>query len=247
MSRWASIAQARSALRQKPVDHILVQDGGTLVGILDVQALAGAPSDGLIATAMTPRVVSISLSASLERARSVMRETQEACLVVTWRHGLIGTLCAADLDQTSRPGASFPAKIDLQHAEADPIEEHGGLHVLLADDDLEARWFVASILRSHGYRVSEVGSGTALMKHLRLPFGRADLPDLILSDVMMPGWSGVEVLALLQQSGASIPIVLMTGFDSGVIEVAAAEFGAAGLLRKPFSATQLLDVLDGLG
>jgi DNA-binding NtrC family response regulator len=114
--------------------------------------------------------------------------------------------------------------------------------VLLAEDDRELRWLIARTLRQEGLEVVEVHDGlelldrvgVALLDNLEL-----DSIDLIVSDVHMPGWSGLEVLAGLNSAGCRTPVVLITAFGDAEIHAAARRLGAIAVLDKPFQLDDL--------
>src|SRR3984957_20722488 len=80
--------------------------------------------------------------------------------------------------------------------------------ILLVDDDQEVRTLIGSILRRHQYYVIEADSGVA-----GLEMARRHLPDLILSDIDMPGGDGASLLRDIRRDSElkSIQVVLMTG------------------------------------
>src|SRR5688572_4245944 len=85
--------------------------------------------------------------------------------------------------------------------------------VLVVDDEERARKLVAVALRRAGYEVTLASDGTEALERV----GEAT-PDLILSDVMMPGVDGLELLRRLraEPSTRSIPVILLTG--KGAVE-----------------------------
>lgn len=125
----------------------------------------------------------------------------------------------------------------------DDMGEHSGVQpkargrVLLAEDDEELRWLIASALRKDGFDVIEVENGLALLDQVGfalLDSLELDSIDLIISDIRMPGWSGLEVLAGLASAGCRTPVVLMTAFGDAETHAAAKRLGAAAVLDKPF-------------
>lgn len=75
----------------------------------------------------------------------------------------------------------------------------GGARVIVADDDAELRRLIASVLRADGHQVVEAASGTQLasvvLKHAISGQPASKLADVIISDIRMPGCSGLQVLA----------------------------------------------------
>lgn len=116
--------------------------------------------------------------------------------------------------------------------------------ILIADDDAEMRALVAEQLRDDGYEVETSHDGFALLERLReLRRHPLDLPDAIVTDVRMPGHSGLEVFAAMRRAGWTTSVVLMTGFCDSWLREQAARFGAAAVLEKPFDIEELRRVL----
>jgi DNA-binding response OmpR family regulator len=112
--------------------------------------------------------------------------------------------------------------------------------ILLAEDNDEMRLLLASVLRRDGYLVIEAKDGRELVKHLtEHGAGAACDIDLVISDVRMPGASGLDVLAGLREIDWSMPVILITAFGSADTKTRASELGAAILLDKPFELEEL--------
>jgi len=114
--------------------------------------------------------------------------------------------------------------------------------VLLADDDEELRALLAFGLRWHGFEVVEVVDGDELYAHLgACLLEGSPKPDVIVSDLRMPGVSGLEVLGSVRRV-KDIPFILMTGGHETRAEVLRS--GAAAMLEKPFDLADLLDAVN---
>jgi CheY-like chemotaxis protein len=123
-----------------------------------------------------------------------------------------------------------------------PVAKARGQRVLLAEDDKELRELIALSLRNDGFEVIEVGDGLALLDRVGnslLDMLELEAIDLIVSDVRMPGWSGLEVLAGLNSAGCHTPVVLITAFGDPEVHAAGKRLGAAAVLNKPFSLNEL--------
>jgi putative two-component system response regulator len=107
--------------------------------------------------------------------------------------------------------------------------------ILIADDDPRMRELVAGLVRDLGHEAVTVADGTAA-----LAAAAAQPPDMLLSDVAMPGLSGFEVCRRLKADPATrlIPVVLITGIGEDH-KVAGIEAGADDFLGKPFSPGEL--------
>ena len=120
--------------------------------------------------------------------------------------------------------------------------------VLLAEDDEDLRRLVAEALRAEGFFVFECRNGLALVETLvsRLEAGEPPF-ELVLSDVRMPGVTGLSVLEALSEWDElrSMPVVLITAFGDPHLHRLARRFGAVSLLEKPFEMTALMRVVRG--
>ncbi|MGK5112562.1 SpoIIE family protein phosphatase [Geodermatophilus sp. CPCC 205506] len=122
-------------------------------------------------------------------------------------------------------------------AETDPLPPGSGAgRVLVADDNADMRRYVVRLLASR-YDVRAVADGRQA-----LDAALADPPDLVVSDVMMPGLDGVELLAALRADvrTARVPVLLLSARAGEEAAVEGLAAGADDYLVKPFSAQELL-------
>ncbi len=108
--------------------------------------------------------------------------------------------------------------------------------VLVAEDQPAMRALLARTLRGAGYEVTEVGDGDALWREV----GREDEPDLVVSDIHMPGLSGLEVLARLRESDWMMPVILISAFADIATLLDANRLGVSRVLTKPFEMSDLV-------
>ncbi|HUS19975.1 MAG TPA: response regulator, partial [Terriglobales bacterium] len=110
------------------------------------------------------------------------------------------------------------------------------LTILLADDSMTAQKMGKEILVSAGYDVIAVSNGAAAAKKL------ADKPDIIILDVFMPGYTGLEICEKVRASAdiAKTPVLLTVGKMEHFDPQDSARVKADGLIIKPFEATDLL-------
>jgi len=106
--------------------------------------------------------------------------------------------------------------------------------VLVIDDDDVVRMLVVEILESAGHEVIAAEGAERALGLLE----NSDF-DLVVSDVVMPGLSGLELLEIVRQRRASLPIVLVTGAGTYDTLSQALTRGAAGLVTKPFTHADL--------
>ena len=112
--------------------------------------------------------------------------------------------------------------------------EHMKGRVLVVDDDADARAALAEALREGGYAVETAADA---FKGLgKLP---DFAPDLVLTDLKMPGMDGLELLRKLHSGGNDLPVVVTTAFADVETAVTALKEGAADYLTKPLDLTVL--------
>jgi CheY-like chemotaxis protein len=109
--------------------------------------------------------------------------------------------------------------------------------ILLAEDDPTMRELVATVLRADGYGVLEASDGAELLARIEAaiadPGRRAPPISLLVSDVRMPGMSGLDVLALLRCGHWTTPVILVTAFPEAAVRWEAMQLGATAVLEKP--------------
>ncbi len=115
------------------------------------------------------------------------------------------------------------------------------LKILLVDDDPESLQSTARILRFAEHEVTPVESGEAALLALK-----DSRPDLVVTDVRMPGMSGFEFVEAYQKIGHPIPFIVMTAFGDVKDAVWAMKMGAVDFLLKPFKRQALLESIEGL-
>lgn len=115
--------------------------------------------------------------------------------------------------------------------------------ILLADDSVTAQNMGRKILADAGYEVITVNNGSAALKKIG-----DQRPDLIVLDVYMPGYSGLEVCQRLKDVGetSQIPILLTVGKLEPFKPEEARRVRADGFIVKPFEASELLSALSKL-
>ncbi len=113
--------------------------------------------------------------------------------------------------------------------------------ILLVDDDALIRRVVTKSLVAAGFQVLAIGAA-----HEALPSARANQPDLILLDVMMPEMSGYEVCQQLRDDPqtATMPIIMLTAMDEPEAVVKGLQTGADDYITKPFNIEELVSRIE---
>lgn len=124
---------------------------------------------------------------------------------------------------------------------SDPAEPERPL-VLLADDNADMRGYVRRILTASGYRVVATGDGEEA-----LAAARNHVPDLVLSDVMMPTLDGFGLLRALRADPrtGNVPVILLSARAGEEARVEGLTAGADDYLVKPFGARELVARVGG--
>ncbi len=107
--------------------------------------------------------------------------------------------------------------------------------ILLIDDDPGVRESTGRMLRSAGYTVQEVATGEEGFE-----LAKNGGFDVVLSDMRMPGWSGIDVLRKLRDVRVDASFIIMTGFGTVESAVEAMKLGAVDFVQKPFFRDELL-------
>jgi len=130
----------------------------------------------------------------------------------------------------------------------DPLEDTTGdlerppARVLLAEDDAEMRSLLQLSLEDAGYEVTALANGVDLLHELerahrtptRPPYG------LVVSDVRMPGPTGLEILDALHGRAWLPPVILITAFGDAALHEEGRRLGAVAVLDKPFETDRLV-------
>ena len=115
--------------------------------------------------------------------------------------------------------------------------------ILVAEDELEMRKLIAWSIKRKGYEVIECGDGAVLMKHLGFmePLRQENDIDLVVSDIRMPGTTGLQVLEKAKDHENIPPIILITAYPDQETYDKAKRLGARAVLAKPFDIDDLMD------
>lgn len=159
--------------------------------------------------------------------------------IVTQSHGTIG------VDSELGQGTTFQIRWPVTERSLRPLTSPqrsapprtGRGRILFAEDDPQMRRFIHRVLKEAGFEVVEAQDGAeALSLAVNLP--RA--PDLFLSDIVMPGMSGVEFIQRVRRQYPEAPFLFMSGYTDN--ELDPNEFDIAkDLLLKPFGRDELLE------
>lgn len=135
---------------------------------------------------------------------------------------------------TADRSVSLPAEVEGEQVERASFE---GSQVLVVDDNPDLRAYVSSVLQRQGYQVRTAEQGAA-----GLEMATTYKPDLIITDLMMPGVNGLEMITRIRKDVAlqGTPIILLTAKVDDETRLEGVEQGADAYLSKPFNDRELL-------
>ncbi|MCC6382470.1 MAG: response regulator [Dehalococcoidia bacterium] len=111
--------------------------------------------------------------------------------------------------------------------------------ILVVDDDHPVRVMLTRLLQAHGYTVlqaEDVKSARAVLEE--------EWPDLVVSDIVMPGVSGIELRRELRRRFPGLPVILTSGYSAEGPAEFAARTPDTHFVQKPFRAGQLLTLIE---
>lgn len=120
-------------------------------------------------------------------------------------------------------------------SEAAPSTGQATVHII--DDEADVRHAMELLLEGAGFRTRSYSSAHAFFD------SRESGKGCVVTDLRMPDASGIEVLTRLQQSGAGLPVVVVSGHRDVALAVHAMKKGAIDFIEKPFSAERLIDAV----
>ena len=114
--------------------------------------------------------------------------------------------------------------------------------ILVIDDSDDLRTIYQQMLSAAGYEVSVAAGGREGISHFR-----AQMPDLVITDLFMPDLDGFQTITRLVEEFPAVKIIAMSGHDqaSSMLQIAQG-FGARETLLKPFRVDKLLRTVEGV-
>jgi DNA-binding NarL/FixJ family response regulator len=120
--------------------------------------------------------------------------------------------------------------------------------IILVDDEEAIRKAVGQLLSDEGYQVTACADGPTTLEVLLAQRQRSKKPDVIVSDIRMPGMDGLELLRLIRadESLVEVPVILLTAKGQSQDRIEGYNAGADGYLSKPFDPLELVAMVDGV-
>ncbi len=139
------------------------------------------------------------------------------------------------------PAANVPEEPPVAPPSAGKMRRGSGARILLIEDEPGPRLIAARVLREHGYEVVEAGDAA----EARRTFDDDPAIALVLSDVVLPDGNGVELVLAFREARRALPVVLMSGYADERARWPDIRDRSLAFLQKPFSISELLDVVAG--
>ena len=108
------------------------------------------------------------------------------------------------------------------------------MKILVAEDEMIMLKTIEHRLKKDGHTVITSQDGREALQKIE-----EYSPDLILTDIMMPFVSGLEIIAAVKKAGRNIPIIVLSAMGQENVVLEAFELGAADYITKPFSPNEL--------
>jgi FixJ family two-component response regulator len=137
-------------------------------------------------------------------------------------------------ERLSAAGNSWPQRLHIEDQQL-----RTGPTISIVDDDESMRCAVKSLVTSLGFDVCTFASAEEFLQS-----SRVDDTDCLITDLQMPGLSGIELQKSLLAQDRHIPIIFMTAFPEERMLTRAMDAGALGFLSKPFETQTLITLID---
>ena len=150
---------------------------------------------------------------------------------------LLSPLANSGLPDSNQQTMAQPLSLESLPDPTGTSEERPDAHILIVDDNPDLRGYVGSILQRAGYQISTARNGLEGLQRVQ-----EQRPNLILTDLMMPQMSGLEMIQHIRQLEVAkgTPIILVTAKADEDTRIEGTEKGADAYLSKPFNHRELL-------
>lgn len=108
------------------------------------------------------------------------------------------------------------------------------MKILIAEDEAIMQKTIALRLRKDGHEVITTDNGREALNYIE-----HNTPDLVITDIMMPYASGLEIVGTVKQMGRKIPIIVLSSMGQENVVLEAFNLGADDFISKPFSPNEL--------
>lgn len=117
--------------------------------------------------------------------------------------------------------------------------QRDSIRLYLVDDDLMVLRSLCALMTAHGFNPVPFGSAEAFLDNFN-----PQVPGCLLLDIKMPGMDGLQLQARLNELGATLPVIILTGHGDVPAAVQAMKLGAHDFIEKPVKVDSLLRAID---
>jgi CheY-like chemotaxis protein len=110
---------------------------------------------------------------------------------------------------------------------------------MVVDDDPDSREALAGLLDQSGFLVEVVGDAASALIRLE-----RRMPDLLVTDLQMPGMNGLELIRRIHARRPDLPVILVTGAETRALCTRAEQYGVAECMSKPVSPEELVWAIE---
>ena len=111
--------------------------------------------------------------------------------------------------------------------------------ILIVDDDAQLRTSFEKLLTTEGHTVKTAPTGEG-----GLELAKANLPDLVIMDVRLPGMDGLAAFQAIHEIEPKLPVIIMTAYGTTDTAIKATKLGAFDYVLKPFDIPEMLSLID---
>ncbi|MDF1587871.1 MAG: nitrogen regulation protein NR(I) [Gammaproteobacteria bacterium] len=111
-------------------------------------------------------------------------------------------------------------------------------NVWVVDDDRSIRWVLEKAMQAESINVTVFDNGNSVLEQLE-----KDQPDVLVSDIRMPGIDGLQLMADIKQRAPKLPVIIMTAYSDLDSAISVYEGGAFEYLPKPFDVDEAVDLI----
>lgn len=113
-------------------------------------------------------------------------------------------------------------------------------HVLVVDDESYFRFAAGTALKENGYKITEAENGKDALKMILKSRNGKDTFDLVMTDILMPGMSGMELIKEMKNNDIAIPILVTTGLVEKGLFKGQLRKSCLDYIEKPFETGEML-------
>ena len=165
-------------------------------------------------------------------------------------HGMVKELggsiqVESELGKGSTFNIYLPVADPVTTPETPPLHNGSGgkAAILLVEDEMMVAETLESVLRRNGYRVDCQTESTEALRCFKSDPARYDL---LITDLIMPGMNGIELIEKIVEIRSDIPVILTTGYDEHTLKRDAAKLGVRAIVKKPVFFSELIGVINSI-